>query len=123
MNLQKSLQTKNGFTLIEIIISISLITTLLSFALFAYKEYIIEMQETSLKYEALLLLQEKTEELKTIPNSNLFGTITKNNTTLKWSIDKQPYDKENIKAVITIFYDFKNKENPKELTSFIILPA
>lgn len=124
MNLQNLSHTKKGFTLIEILISLTLISALLSFILFAYKEYIIQMQETSAKYEAILLLKQKIEEVKINPEQmEPFGEEIQNNIRLKWTIDKTSHKENTLKATVTVFYKPKEDAKMHRLDSFIVLPT
>lgn len=126
MNLQKQLRTKHGFTLIEIMISLVLISTLLSFVIFAYREYTLQMQETAAKYEALMLLQTKSEEIQVYPNQIqefISGETIRNNIPLQWSIEKKPYKNNATQAIITVIYKSRMNTAPEKIQTFIILPS
>lgn len=126
MNLQTPLRNKKGFTIIEVLISLILISILLSFILFTYREYTLQMQETAAKYEAIMLLQTKSEEIqihKKDITAFTSGETTQNNVYLKWTIEKKPFKNNMIQAVVTVFYAFNKNQSPEQVQSFVILPS
>jgi len=96
---------KQGFTLLEIIISLLLIGLSLSFILHTSKNNIQTKIKTITEREATALLKEKIEELEinNLNSSSLIrGEETKNTNTFFWQILKTPYQKDLTQVTITV---------------------
>lgn len=118
----KSLRNKSAFTLIEIIISLTLIGIALVFLLKAYHLTIKHNIESSKYYEALLFIKEKIEEVETDGLKNLSqaeGQVNKNGTTFYWKIYTAPFENDLAKVTAGVSWKENKKQENIEITTLL----